>query len=51
LHGQTGKDQKNIDLEISKVSKFANEYTVCYTCVPAAKDTFSVSEGDIRTAL
>ena len=26
-------------------------YTACYRWVPAAKDTFSVSEGDIRTAL
>jgi len=26
-------------------------YTACYRCVPAAKNTFSVSDGDIRTAL
>jgi len=26
-------------------------YTACYRCVSAAKDTFSVLEGDIRTAL
>jgi hypothetical protein len=26
-------------------------YTTCYRCVPAAKDTFFVAEGDTRTAL